>query len=40
MSAMFELCNEIEYLDVSNFNTSNVIDMCGMFNGCNKLKEI
>ena len=37
---MFENCNEIEYLDLSNFNTENVTDMSGMFNDCNKLKEI
>ena len=30
----------MEYLDLSNFNTSNVTDMSFMFNGCNKLKEI
>ena len=27
MKAMFQLCNEIEYLDLSNFDTSNVTDM-------------
>ena len=36
---MFQLCNELEYLDLSNFNTSNVTDMEGMFNECHKLKE-
>ena len=37
---MFDECKEIEYLDVTNFNTSNVIDMGFMFNKCHKLKEI
>ena len=40
MQAMFQLCKELEYLDLSNFDTSNVNDMEGMFNKCNKLKEI
>ena len=37
---MFQECNELEYLDLSNFNTHNVTDMEAMFNNCNKLKEI
>ena len=37
---MFQECNELEYLDLSNINTSNVEDMGWMFNECNKLKEI
>ena len=40
MKAMFQLCNELEYLDLSNFNTSNVIDMQCMFNKCHKLKYL
>ena len=40
MKAMFQLCNELEYLDLSNFNTSNVNDMVCMFYGCNKLKYL
>ena len=40
MKAMFQLCSEIEYLDLSNFNTENATDMSGMFNQCTKLKEI
>ena len=31
MYAMFEACFEFEYLDLSNFNTSNVTDMSLMF---------
>ena len=40
MCAMFQECNELEYLDLSNFNTSNITDMTCMFNLCNKLREI
>ena len=35
---MFQLCNELEYLDLSNFNTSSVTNMGWMFNECYKLK--
>ena len=31
---------ELKYLDLSSFNTSNVTDMGFMFNGCKNLKEI
>ena len=37
---MFQLCKELEYLDLTNFDTSNVTDMSYMFSQCNKLKEI
>ena len=37
---MFYRCKELEFLDLTNFNTSNVIDMGSMFKGCIKLKEI
>ncbi len=40
MSTMFDECIELEYLDLSNFDTSNVTDMGWMFNKCLKLKEI
>ena len=40
MSSMFEECEELEYLDLSNFNTSNVTNMEFMFKRCYKLKEI
>jgi surface protein len=36
----FENCYHIISLDLSNFNTSNVINMEYMFSNCNKLKEI
>ena len=37
---MFQECNELEYLDLSNFNTINVTDMSYLFNKCHKLKKI
>ena len=40
MSEMFQLCNKLEYLDLSNFNTSKVTNMSYMFYNCYKLKEI
>ena len=40
MRGMFEECEELEYLDLSNFNTSNVTNMEFMFKRCYKLKEI
>ena len=40
MKAIFQGCSELLYLDLSNFNTSNVTDMDRMFAECHKLKEI
>ena len=40
MREMFYKCESLEYLDLSNFDTSNVEDMSYMFAGCSKLKEI
>jgi len=40
MLAMFPNCKELEYLDLSNFDTSSVNHFRFMFNGCHKLKEI
>ena len=40
LEAMFQNCNELEYLDLSNFDTTNVFDMQFMFNQCKKLREI
>ena len=37
---MFSECFELQYLDLSNFNTINVKNMGGMFSACHKLKEI
>ena len=40
MGGLFQGCNEIEFLDLSNFDTSNVTDFGDMFNNCHKLKYI
>ena len=40
MNSMFQACYELEYLDLTNFDTSNVTDMSWMFNNCNKLKYL
>ena len=40
MRAMFQLCNELKYLDLTNFNTAVVTDMDNLFSGCHDLKEI
>ena len=40
MEGMFQECEEIESLDLSNFDTSNVTNMAFLFNNCNNLKEI
>ena len=40
MCEMFQRCYELEYLDLSNFYTSNVTNIRGMYNECKKLKKI
>ena len=40
MYAMFQYCTELEYLNLSNFDTSNVNNMAFMFSQCNNIKEI
>lgn len=40
MDCMFFGCKSLEYLDISNFDTSNVRRMYGVFADCIKLKEI
>ena len=40
MSIMFYNCTKLTSLDVSNFDTSNVTNMNGMFSSCNKLTSI
>ena len=35
MNTMFQQCNELEYLELSNFNTANVTNMKFMFNALN-----
>ena len=34
MSCMFYGCSSLNELNISNFNTNNVADMSGMFDGC------
>ena len=38
--SMFYECNSIKTLDLSNFNTEKVTDMCFMFRGCTSLINI
>ena len=40
MEGMFQDCKELESLDLSNLDTSNVTYMGYFFNNCNNLKEI
>ena len=40
MSGMFNTCNNLLSLDLSNFNTSNVTNMALMFLNCNSLKYL
>ena len=40
MKHMFDGCFSLKKLNLSNFNTNNVIDMSYMFNGCKSIKEI
>ena len=37
---MFSGCNVLERLDLSSFDTSNVMEMTQMFGGCKNLKTI
>ena len=40
MDNMFNSCNNLTSLDVSNFDTNKVTNMSGMFYGCNNLTSI
>ena len=40
MRQMFLNCTSLVELDISNFDTSKVIDMGGIFNSCNSLGQI
>ena len=40
MCSMFNDCNGLTSLDLSNFNTSNVTNMRNMFNGCTNLTSL
>jgi len=37
---MFDGCKSLTNIDLSNFNTQNVINMVSMFSWCNSLKNI
>ena len=37
---MFYGCSSLKELDLNNFNTINVKDMCRMFSQCSSLKEL
>ena len=37
---MFFQCSDITEIDLSNFNTSKVNNMIGMFNGCSSLTSL
>ena len=37
---MFSYCDSLTTIDLSNFNTQNVINMSSMFNGCHSLSNI
>ena len=40
MGRMFEGCSQLETIDVSGFNTANLLGMSCMFRGCRNLKSI
>ena len=40
MTSMFYGCNAITSLDLSSFNTSNVMNMNSMFDGCSSLTSL
>ena len=40
MGYWFNQCTNLTYLNLKNFNTSNVINMECMFQNCNKLKVL
>ena len=37
---MFQIYNDLEYLNLSNFNMSNITNIESIFVGYNKLKQI
>ena len=39
MKRMFDGCNSLEKIDLSNFNTQNVTNMKSMFYRCNSLEK-
>lgn len=39
-SYVFRKCSNLVSLDLTNFDTTNVVNMSGMFSGCRSLKEL
>ena len=40
MESMFDGCTSLEEVDVSGFNTQEVINMCAMFQNCSTIKSL
>ncbi len=40
MNSMFQECQSLTNLDLSNFNKENVANMSWMFSGCSELKNL
>ena len=40
MNYMLSNCSSLIKLNISNFNTNNVVDMSFMFNECSSLKDL
>ena len=40
MCGMFYNCSSLRELNISNFNTNNVINISGMFFNCSSLNEL
>ena len=40
MSDMFSYCQQLTNINISSFNTSNVLNVSRMFNGCSKLLDL
>ena len=40
MGYMFDLCESLKEINLSNFNTQNITNMDSMFCNCSSLKEI
>ena len=38
MKSLFKDCSSLKNINISSFNTENVIDMSLMFSGCNSLQ--
>lgn len=40
VTSLFRMCQNLEYVDMSNFRTNEITSMHGMFYGCIRLKEL